>query len=574
MNSPDRNVSSVPFAVCAALAAAACAVIQLSIAAPALSGTGEAVLRGALPDPHVLTGIVWPAAVARICAQGVTCVRTADASAFGLVLFAAMLFMRRSFRESPPLVAWSAPLLGGVAFGLSPFATLFASGPLGVEDTATLFIVLLICAGVAGLTAPKPAVHAALAALAVTQDPLLIIFAVVSALLLPTASLQARLMTAVAPVAALVLRMLPGTGGLPHAVDSMAGPPGIAAIGILLFFVAPAVLYVSTRTTYLQRAGIAPRKLLPLCALALTVAAAGMFSGTGDPSPYFAYVECCLLAAFVASYTRGARLAPAVFAVLAGVQIVVLLLAAPRFPAAAMNAEVAHLGALKASDRADGVTTCLVADRIAQTHVVIAEGALNDAAHCARSDQLRTRLVEVDGLSIRDWGVGGTGLTLALSASQRGLPLAVTRGFVTPKAVLKNTPTGAGAFSQRVAIAGTERIAIDNFTVLSGFAYAFDCVAVRKGAHLTFAVGLIPGAPDTTYTVTMSSGRHRFNLVKADLPRTAGSDYLWHFVSVPFPESTSCARIAFAVPSAIRRPGVWVTVAGPAIEVAQGSSSQ
>lgn len=578
----SKHIRSAVVAAAAAFVAATSLTAQLLHLPVVLGGAELGVLNGRLHDPHLLTGWLW-ALAAGACQISAPCICGLNTATFAALVIAFTLIASRKLAR---VLSFPFALIGasffGLLLGLSPLGAALVSSPLGGEAVVSLALFMAACGETAGLWAFPLAVRCAIATALVLQDPFL--FPAATAYAIFSARSRNRCAMIVptgCAFAALLARLavgLPSWGEIVALrVDSLAGPLTIAVVGIVVIFAIPAALY-ALRTGLYEHLGVAPVHLAKALILGVLGAAAGTFSVTGDPSTHLFYGEMAVLLCLLvyAQAGRHPRAGVAALAVLTAAQAFALVKVHRDMGSVVIAKQSLFLRNIVTADAGAGHFTCIVADASARRYVLVPGFSLI-SAHSKEVQGIRivqtvnecpvkladvTHLIVMHGLQTEDWGVGGLNLVRAASsAAAATYVFPIAKGVVSPRRYA-HTPTGLGAFSQTIPVP-SGRIA--TFIVVGAFSYRFDCVHVRKGERLSFAVGQIPNAPNARYDVSLRDGPKRYTLADGTLVRSQGPAYAWRYVSVPIPTSNSCAQVVFSAPSAVYGGGTWITFAGASL---------
>lgn len=565
----------------AALVATACAMLQQFHLPVVLSGWDLAYFDGSERDPHLLTGWLWSVATGA-CNRSAQCVYTLDGIAFALLVLAfALLSWRALERMVNPKLAFLGSLLGSVFLGISPFAAALVSGPLGGETTLTLSLFMVAGGEVAGLWRLPLVARSILAAALVLQDPLLTPVALAYGWL---ASDTRQPLEVFAPLGcaafAFCARILAGLPSPNHLaflrVDAIAGPTTIVAIGFALFAVAPAVLY-ALRLGLDKSIAVRRSRLATSIALGVLAAVVGMFSATGDPTPYFLFAEMAILLILLANarVTQRPIGAVAAIALLALAQVAVLALFHRDVPSVRVAKQSVFLQTIATADATTGLTTCIAADDSARTHMLVNGFVLTPglphssntlvvpSAHdCPLRSADDVRLLVVTGLDVYDWGVTALNLARAAAAAATAkYVLPVAEGIVSPRAPAR-TPTGLGAFSQHVPSVFGPAL---NLIVVAGYSYRLNCISVTNRERFSFATSQIATSPDVRYRVSLRAGAKHYDLAQGTLLQSPGPDDAWRFVTVSMPVTSACAQFTFSAQSPTHAPS-WVSFAGASLK--------
>ena len=534
-----------------------------------LAGANLRVLTGRLADPHVLTGWFWPAYVAaRHAPHGVF---SANAAAFAIAV-AVVAFAAARLRG--PL----AGALAGSALAVSPLANAIFADPLGAEGALALALFFVLAADAVDAIALPAAVRAALVAALVLQDPL---YAPAALLYAAIVLLSGRGAFALLPVAgaaaacALRIAFRAGFGGAPGApaVDALAAPPSLIAIGVLLFGALPLALFGVRRGVFTRAGFIAGRTgaALALCAAAL---AAAIFSWTGDPSGYWLAAQGALLLGLCAAAPAATR-ASAIAAGIAGALVIAELFAGARAAHLIPSVTIARqsLETAAAVKAARNSPVCVVADNPAQTHV-LADGAFFDrftspGAKIRSAGSIREcppapaqHLVTLDRSGVTDWE--GSGLTLArLTAAENRARFVLTdsAGDVFPKTRV-NLPGGHGAFgnTEPTAVGG-----VTTMTVVAGFQYTYPCVDTAPSGTLEFVAAnpIAEGDPAQLSVVVKSPGGAPRTVLRTIFRgHPQGRKPLWRAYRIRLGAPERCLAVTFKTEApGGQQTGAWVTFA-------------
>ncbi len=542
-----------------------------------LGGAHLAVLAGARMDPHLLTGWLWKAALGRPSIHGFPA-RVWSALALALAIFPVVTVLRR---RQMGFVA----MLCGLILASSPLAFGVLLDPLGGEDFVSLALVAVMALDIAGLWKVPSTVRCALAAGLVLQDAWLAPAALLYPLL--AGGSYRRILAQIASVAGgVALRALVAPSTLPSrhiAIDSIAGPETVIAMGCVLFAVAPLVLFgMRRRATAVVALSGGP--FLRVITFGAAAASMGMFSAAGDPSPYWLCGETAFAIGLVGSaldQRRRAILTVALLGILAA-QAGLFVQYRDDLPAVALTQASGVLRSVLAANAVSSTPICMVVDRSGEQHV-LASGAffaldpavtplrvVSDAKDCLDAAK-GTDLVIIQNMLATDWGPGGIELARSAQiASEAPYVLPVKNGIVSPR-THANTPYGLGAFGD---VVDTPIGAVGDFTVVSGFSYRFACPP--HGNRLSFAVAGIAHTA-FAYEIFVDNGSRLRRIVAGSSPASrsvasnapTGTPYqatqAWRLQVGVLPETRLCRSIIFSVLSQPGVPDTWVTFAGASV---------
>jgi len=544
--------------------------LQAPFVPPILAGASLAVVEGLRPDPHLLSALPFGVAM-RACASGASCVHILNLAALALLALLFGLIAATAVRRARPLFAAIATAL----ILMSPLAVAGILDPLGTETFFSLGLLALAAADLAGLTTWPFAARCVLVTALTLQEPALVPAAAAYGLLVSGRGKKVVLI-AVAAVVFLLRWLMQRDVGIEMlpSIDSVAAPPTIIAIGLVLFVCVPvALVFANQFPLFFSRARGNTRKTLFFAAGCLAI---GIFARTGDPSPYWLAAEGAALFAFLAWRSDRSKPGPqggAVLGIALLVQIGILAIAHKDIP----SVVIAHQTATLYDDLAiRSSPLCVVADPSGFEHVLAGGAALRrrpnaaarvegDITSCIAdtppSEFRTTRLTTVRGLYVDSWGAALPLAETALAASAASLSLTRQPGSVYP-ATPANTPTHKGAF---LNIVTTPVGPLDDIAIVPGYAYTFFCLTTRAASTLTFAAAQLPGAPALRIEISLGKMNATRSLVRATIPGTAvGGASDWHRFSAPIP-ALACTNLTVAVSNPKGGSGPWLTIAGMAI---------
>jgi len=539
-----------------------------------IAGRHLAVLAGLEPDPHLLTGWV-DYAIGRACSVASPCTYLPHLICLAL---GTLLLTYLAVKVAP---RWS-PLRLTVVVGilaLSPFVSGPVIDPIGVGSFVTIVIFVLAAGDTAELYSFRPALRCFVALALSLQDPLLapaaILYPLIAAGSLRRTSAWAASIAGVVGFATHAFAThQPLFAAFSRGIDPIAGPIGIIAIGILAFIAAPIYSQVSRSRAFeafdLRRKPVRRTILLGIVALG-----AGLFSESGDPTPYWLSFEAaltiCILPVVSGRLSRRSAANGILVAALA-LELFAVVAYERYIPSRVIAFESVGLRDILRNARAP---ICLASDDSGQSHV-LADGAFlqlfagtsgtishNDVLKCLPRLPEDAEVATIHGLDVERWGE-----VLAVIRAARGREAAryqfVDRdGSVDPRTSAK-TPNGLGAFGN---ILRSPVGPIDDITILSGYRFTFACRAIPRGTHISFAAATIAGSPTMHFNVAAGTGRNREAIGSGDVERQTSSPLpAWRYFSFPVPNG-SCMTVDIEVTSPTDgASGRWMTFAAMALK--------
>lgn len=532
-----------------------------------ISGVNLAVTAGFARDPHLLTASVW-APVMHACALSQACIQRWNEGLI-LALIALCVWLAARLRGEPAAIA------AGVLIATSPLCFALLLDPLGGEVACGLMLFAVAAADLSGALHLRPVWRAAIAAAIVLQDPLYVAAVAFYAIHGVRSRAAQTNLPVIAVIAALAATLFArGRVQTPFALDAQAAPFTFIVLAVLFFVIVPALIYAGKRG-FFTPVSPAGGGFAGVLILALTAAAAGAASPTGDPAPYFLAAQIALIFGALAAVRNVWRSSSATLAVtlfLAAAQLVLALRFVNHEPSVALARSSDALRAALSERR----QVCMVIPPGEEPHV-LAGGAFLQAygtrgtpvrktgavLDCVRGNAPETHLLVIAGDAFSDYGTPGFALAKAAAGADSAVSVLKRAGRVSPDRAVP-LPGGHGAF---VTMIRTPLHDAAELIATAGFSDDFPCPNVARSSRLSFAAANPnPGGAPVRFTVIQHAGRTRSVLIARDLPRpSTQADPAWKFYSVPL-AAGACTSIEFAA-AARTSDGVaaWAAFVAPSV---------
>jgi len=538
-----------------------------------LAGRHLAVLAGLEPDRHILTGWI-DAAIGRACSVASPCAYRSHLICLALAtVLLSLLAVKIAPKWSPLRLA----LIVGI-LALSPFVAGPVMDPLGIGSFFTIVLFALAAGDVAGLYSFRPLLRGVVALALSLQDPLLAPVAILYPLIAVGSLKRASAWAACgAGLVGFFAHALADHGetfaAFSRGIDSIAGPISIIAIGVLVFIVAPVVAQLSRSGAFEafdpRRKSVRRALLLGLVALG-----AGLFSETGDPTPYWLLFETaaviCILPV-VSGRLSSRNTANGILIAVLAIELVAVVKYERYVPSRVTAFESVTLRDILRDARAP---VCLATDESGERHVLAGGAFLDlfdrasatvahkDVGECLSGLSQDADVATIRGLDVERWGEVLAVVRAAHVRETALYQLADSNGSVHPKTPAR-TPNGLGAFGNMLR---SPVGAVPDVTVLSGYGFTFACEPVPRDAHLTFAAATIAGSPTMHFQVSAVTGGHRKAIGSGDVEHQTRSPLdAWRYFSIAVPNG-SCMTVEIEVTSPTDgASGRWMTFAALAM---------
>lgn len=547
-----------------AFCVAALGAVQFFRLPDALAGAGLGVLDGSRTDPHELTRSAW-LLVARHYEFSASCVHAWNFAVFAL-LDVAIVFMLWLAGVDTAVAACS-----GAVLAISPLTVALVVEPLGGEDAVGLAIFALAAVTFSGRLELPRLVRIILPALLLLQAPLDGLVALYCVAL----EIRRSALDGMASLAAVVLAA--GLHSILHswpirsaAIDPLAGPATIVAIGIVVFGITPLALYAA-KTGFFNRLSLDVQSVSGLLMTGLLALVGGLFAN-GDPSVQWFGLEICVVLAVACSvrYTSlrpgwGALALIVILGLLSGSMTRMARAASPALHAASQLQFVTQV-----LGRDVKGSICLVHAgkqwrqlvdlqsfaAIYEPHAILHN--VRSSGECLAPASHSDAILAEDNGTVRVWRADGLALLRATIAARE---LHAVRLASLPARIVPTPRHGLGAFRGTVeGPSGT----VETVTVLAGYTYSIACAALNGKRSLSFAVenplGLYPNGQPVRFRVAVgSSGPTVSGIIEPGRPT-----WVYHYLRLP--KVNGCVSITFAATaptgSAI---ATWATFAAPGV---------
>jgi hypothetical protein len=548
LNSGLGRLRGIGIAAAIAIVAAAIQGVRLPAV---LDGPTFPVALGSASDPHLLVRFL-DSSLLQHCALSAPCIH-----GLNLTIFALSIFVIGAFASTRGL-----GLLATAILAMSPLAVAAIVDPLGASLSLGLVLVTMAAIDVAGVrtfaTVPRCALAIALALVDPALAPVAIAYGAFGGFV-PLAC----------ALAASGIRFF-----LQHPIlDPLAAPATLVAFGFCTFVGGPLLMLAVRHRAFrwLDDDGTA---LLRAGALAAAALAGGLFAGSGDVAPYWLDGEAAVLVGLVAGLSPA--IGPKAFerATIAFMGLLVLQFGLfIQHHGDVTTAAIAFRGDdLRGMLAASPESACVASDAVADRYTLaggaflhlypplVAPKMVRDPAACMTMPD-STTVVTMTGLAVNNWGNAVPLMKAYRDASDPAGTLQIEGGAVTP-ATKANTPTGRGEFGNEI---DTPLGHVGDFTIVTGYAYAPQCLPVTSGKRLRFSAASIPGTPALRIRISATSGGVTHELLNAPFAASKrDAPYEWHRYELPVAPS-DCASFTLAVAKMGAASTFWVTFAGASI---------
>lgn len=548
----------------AGLFIAALTVIQLRQQPVAIAGPALNVMVSGSPDPHLLTARAWQAVTSH-CGTSASCYHAWNFVAFVAFVIIAIVILKCLH------AGWPVVFAAAIAIAASPFASGIVAQPLGGEDLAGLMLIVFGLLGCTNRQFPT-FVWVVLPALVMLQMPVDSLIALCFACVCLCRSIRSGSASLLVLAAAAfiqlergVLSALPGFG-----LHSTYGPAGLIVFGIVLFVIAPVLLYGA-------RVGLYARMALDVGAAAWALAVTGiaLLSAaflSADPAPQWLLAETAFLAALALALQRAGSRHAAGGAIALGVLAMLTL--------ASFGTVRADLPGIDQDRASEAVALqlgpqftgrlCVASDEkwrselggsaLLRLYVPRAQRRyVSKADDCVASPPDPDAVIVQDGTTLNVVNSSGIALLHAWKGSRTG-----ALDVVRPQNRQAKKSPKRGFFSSTV---NTPAGALSTLTILAGHNYRFRCVAVRHGSRIGFAAtNPLASYPHAGAVRFMVFEDRRLVAQHTLLPEPGRAAPQWIYYESRLAGSGRCEPLEIQVSAPTGNAvGAWVTFAGMSI---------